>query len=346
MKYRLIASVALVLLTSAVPVFQFQPAEALGLNNRSLELGTSAPSVTTTYSFQFDITFNSNLGSIYFEFCSNSPIPDDVCTPPADFDISSATLTDQTGETGFSIDPGVTDNTLLLTRAPAIATPQTVTYEFTGVANPSTPNTTNYVRLSTYSTDDGSGAVVEDGGIAFAINDDFSITAFVPPFLQFCVGLTISANDCSTATGNLINFGILESAAPAVATSQMAGATNGADGLAITVLGTTMTSGVHTIDALSTRDNSVPGTSQFGINLRNNSVPNVGSDVSGPGTTNPVGDYNVVNEFAFNSGDTVASSPLPTDFDTLTVSYLVNVDPDQEPGVYTATMTYVATATF
>lgn len=346
MKARLVTLALALVLQIALPVLWPSQTRADGLNNRSVEIGSSTPSQITTYVISFDITFAASLGSINLEVCANSPIPGDACTPPAGFDLSAAVLDNQTGETGFSIDPGVTANNLLLTRVPAVATPQPTVFSFSGIQNPSTPDTTNYIRVETFASADGSGVAIEDGGLAFAITKDFSISAYVPPFLQFCVGLSISAHDCSTATGDLINFGILNDSAPNLASSQMTGATNGPGGYAISVLGTTMTSGINTITPLNIRGPSQSGASQFGINLRDNSNPNIGLNPTGDGTATAVGDYNVVNEFAFNSGDAVAISPLPTDFNTLTVSYLVNVDEDQPPGVYTATLTYVALATF
>jgi hypothetical protein len=268
-----------------------------------------------------------------------------ACVPPTGFDISGATLDSQTGETGFTIDGSTTANDLLLTRVPAAATPQTVTYNFSGVINPDTVGS-HFVRLLTYPTADGTGPSTEEAGIAFALTEDFNVVAFVPPYLDFCTGITITANSCLTATGDAIDFGILNESSTRTATSQFNAGTNGVGGVAITVIGTTMTSGIHTIDALDTRGPAATGTNQFGLNLRNNSSPNVGAEPTGPGSTAAVGDYGFVNQFAFNSGDLIANSPISTDYSTVTVSYIVNVDEDQNPGVYTSTLTYVATATF
>lgn len=342
---RLTAGLALLLLLVA-PVLRLGSVYAVsGLSNRSIRLGDSRISISTSYDFQFDLTIAGNLGSIRFEFCSNDPLPLEPCTAPSGFDISGAALSNQTGETGFVIDPATTTNDLLLSRAPSAAITQTVTYDFSSVINPDTAGT-HYVRVLTYATNDGTGVSTEEAGLAFAIIGDFTVSAFVPPYLQFCVGITITSHNCATATGDAINFGTLTANSPKFATSQMAGSTNGVGGLAITLIGTTMTSGVHTITALNTRGPSIPGFSQFGLNLRDNSSPNVGINATGPGTIVPIGNYDVVNEFVFNNGDQIANSPLSTEFNTLTASYIVNINEDQPPGVYTSTLTYVATATF
>lgn len=344
-RQRLTAGLALLLLVA--PTFAFVPVYAVaGLVNRSLLIGDSKASAVTTYEFQFDLTLGGSLGSIRYEFCANNPLPFQPCTVPSGLDISSATLTSQTGETGFIIDPLSTANDLLLSRIPSAATPQTVTYDFSGVVNPDTGPATYYVRVLTYASLNGTGPTTEEAGLAFAITTDFSVTAYVPPYLLFCVGITISSHNCATASGDSINFGTLSSASPKFATSQMAGSTNGVGGIAISVIGTTMTSGINTIDALTTRGPSIAGFNQFGINLRDNVAPNVGINPNGPGTILAVGNYNVPDEFVFNSGDQIANSPLSTEFNTLTASYIVNIDANQDPGVYTSTITYVATATF
>jgi hypothetical protein len=341
-----VITIWLVLLLIAAPVLFTVKIQAAGLNNRSVLIGSSTPGITTTYTFSFDITSVTNLGSIQLQFCSNSPLASEPCVPPAGFDISTATLDTQTGETGFIIDPGVTANDLLLSRIPVLATPQPVLYEFSGVINPSTPNATNYVRVFTFASTDGTGPSTEDGGLAFAILEDFSVSAYVPPFLQFCVGVTITGNDCSTASGNLIDFGILSTGSASVGYSQINGATNAFGGLGISMIGTSMTSGINVIPGLASPTVSLPGSSQFGLNLRANGGGLGGANPSGPGTTLPTLDYNSPNQFTFNNGAVIAASPLSTDFSTLTATYLVNISPVQKPGVYTATITYVATASF
>ncbi|MEK7152539.1 MAG: hypothetical protein AAB834_01205, partial [Patescibacteria group bacterium] len=80
--------------------------------------------------------------------------------------------------------------------------------------------------------------------------------------------------------------------------------------------------------------------------LRDNSNPDVGRNPSGSGTATPASSYNIPNRFIFRNGDVVATSPAATDTRKLTASYIVNVTPSQSPGVYTATLTYVCTATF
>jgi len=110
--------------------------------------------------------------------------------------------------------------------------------------------------------------------------------------------------------------------------------------------GTTMTSGNNEIAALDNPTPSAPGNSQFGLNLRANSDPTIGSEPSGSGAANPTAKYNIPNRFAFTPGDTVAASSGVTANRKFTASYIVNVTPAQQPGIYTATLTYICSATF
>jgi hypothetical protein len=80
--------------------------------------------------------------------------------------------------------------------------------------------------------------------------------------------------------------------------------------------------------------------------VRDNATPNVGTNVSGSGTAAGFGGYNTIDQFRFFSGDTVASVAVPTEQNIFTNSYIVNVGGSQAAGLYSATLTYICTATF
>jgi hypothetical protein len=81
------------------------------------------------------------------------------------------------------------------------------------------------------------------------------------------------------------------------------------------------------------------------MNLRVNTSPAVGSNPSGVGTGVISPSFSVPNSYFFNN-QVVASSVKSTDFNVFTVSYIVNISGDQQPGIYTTTLTYVAVAAF
>src|SRR5665213_3739164 len=68
---------------------------------RSILMSDSGVGATTTYILSFTIPAPETLGSIELQFCANDPLIGDICIAPSGFDISSATLSSQTGETGF-----------------------------------------------------------------------------------------------------------------------------------------------------------------------------------------------------------------------------------------------------
>jgi hypothetical protein len=323
-----------------------QHALAQQLTLRSIAVSTATVSAPTTHDFKFTYVSVSSVASVAFEYCDNSPLPDQPCNAPPGLDLTSATLSSQSGNTGFAIDAiDTTANKLVLSRVPAAAIATPSEYVFTGFNNPSAPARTQFIRIFTYPTADGSGPFTDNGSVAYATVDPFLVGAFVPPFLSFCVGITVASN-CSSALGNSIDLGDLSPGHASSAQSQFAAGTNDPSGFNIYSLGTTMTSGNNTIPQLNSPSPSVAGTSQFGINLRANSSPSVGQDPSGTGTATPTANYNIPNSYMFSDGDNIATSALPSDFNRMTVAYLVNVSPAQSPGVYSTTLTYVAVVQF
>jgi len=261
-------------------------------------------------------------------------------------DLTPATLSSQTGNTGFGVDAiDTTANRLVLSRAPAASTATPSEYVITGFNNPSVPSSTEFIRIATYATADGSGSFTDNGSVAYATTNPFLVGAFVPPFLRFCVGITVASN-CSSASGNSIDLGDLSASHASSAQSQFAAGTNDTSGFSIYSLGTTMTSGNNVIPQLNSPSPSIAGTSQFGINLRANSSPSVGQEPSGTGSAAPTANYATPNSYMFSDGDSIAASTLPTDFNRMTVAYLVNVSAGQSPGIYSTTLTYMAVVQF
>ncbi|HEY8998817.1 MAG TPA: hypothetical protein VIM53_00695 [Candidatus Saccharimonadales bacterium] len=316
------------------------------LQNRQLEISSSVGGThDVVYNFSFGFLQSETLGSIEFQFCSNDPLIGDPCTAPYGFDALNVQLASQSGEGGFFVSGSSTVNDILLTRPASSATPGNANYVFTQIINP-TDAGSYYVRLLAYPTTDGTGAPNDTGGIAFALNSQISLSAQVPPYLLFCAGTNIVGFDCTTATNEYIDFGDLSSSTPSAADTQLVIATNGQGGYGIWVTGTTLTSGNNVIPALAADTASQTGTNQFGLNLADNTSPQVGASVQGPGTATVEPNYAAANRFRFVSGEELASVPHADDYRKYTVSYVVNVAKSQPPGVYVSTLTYVATANF
>jgi hypothetical protein len=342
-----IALAALLAMYMIVPM----SASATGqVTNRSDVMGSSAASATTTHTISFTTVTGASIGSIGFQFCTTAYTS---CIEPAGMATTSASLTAQsgTGATGFTI-VNTADGAPYLTRSASnINGSVAVSYTLSGIVNPNSTNTEFYVRVATYTGTDGATGLVDNGVIAVSTSTQIVVSGTMPESLVFCVGT--SGTDCSNMSGAAVSLGVFSPTVASVGTSLMSASTNASSGYAITLSGTTLTSGANTIPAMGTQSlNSsgntaaTTGTSQFGTNVRANTSPSVGADVTGTGTGAGLGGYNTTNLYRFFTGDTIASAAGPTKANLFTNSYVVNVGGDQAAGVYTSTLTYICTATF
>ncbi len=331
-----------ILLTGSVPTVQAAPY----VTERFDRLSTPVVSAAATHQIGFIFQeLSSPVGSVRFEFCSNDALPESPCTAPSGFDASSPSLSNQTGETGFTLHPSSDANNLVLSRAAAVPINGSSSYTFDNIVNPDTEGT-YFVRIQTYGSSDGTGSPIEAGGIALAVVAPFSVTTEVPPYLKFCAGVTIDDFSCESATSFFIDLGDFSAKQTITASSQLAAATNAESGYSITMSGTTLTSGNNIIPALATPAISRPGTSQFGVNLRANTNPSTGSEPTGTGTALPASDYNVPNTFKFVPGDVIAGGNVAQNNRKFTVSYITNVSTAQEPGIYATTVSFICLANF
>jgi hypothetical protein len=258
-------------------------------------------------------------------------------------DASAAVLANQSGLVGYSMSASTNANTIVINRVPGIVPSVSSTYEFSGVVNPSL-SSFYYVRIQLYDAQDMLGTPGDEGSLAFAINPALTITAYVPPYLTFCAGKVVSL-DCSVISGDpLVDLGEFSSSSVASTTTEFSGATNIPSGYSVSVLGSTMTAGTYTIDPLLVTSSSIPGSSQFGINLRTNGAVAGSSDPVGLGTAVPQVGYNTPNMFSFQDGGVIAGASGPTHYTRFTVSYIVNVPSSQRSGLYATTLSYVAIA--
>ena len=315
---------------------------AAGLSLRSIQVGSSGQGVTTSYVANMTTATTANIGSIKFEFCTAAT---GACVLPVGVITTTATLAAQSGAVGFSL-VAAANGAPYITRAAANLNSATaLSYTLAGITNPSTTNATYYVRLTTYTGSDGATGPTDNGTVAMSTAQPVQLTGVTPEILVFCVGTAITS-DCTTVAGNTIDFGDFSPTATRSGTSVMQAQTNAGNGYSITVNGTTLSSGANTIPGLSAQTASTLGVSQFGLNLRANTTPTVGANTTGAGSGTFSANYGTANSYRFVSGDSVALASLPTNANTFTSSYLVNIGGAQAAGVYTATMTYICTASF
>lgn len=369
-------TLATILVTFAV--FQPVPASAAQILDRSLTLmagavdGGAKPGGVVNHKFTFTLPAGGSVGSIKFEYCTTAAdVGALTCVAPTGMNAGTVTLGGETGITGMTMHPaaGPNFNSYYLSRgsAYALGSNTTATYTVSNVTNPNygavpDSNKTFFVRITAYASLDTSGPVLHRGTVAASTSEQIILDGTMPESLVFCtgatIGLTASVPDCGTATSGLISFNQLFSpTATATSSSQMAASTNAGSGYSITVNGPTLTSGSNTIAALTSADTSKHGTSQFGLNLKANTVDTVAIGTEMAPVSNatnyrgqPLVGYDTVDTFKFNSGDPVANSGNTvlggTDAQIYTVTYIANVPGSLPAGNYSTTLTYICTPTY
>jgi hypothetical protein len=323
-----------------------QPADALvRLGKRELYVASSQAGATTDYTVSFYYTTPAVVGSVDMLLCQN-PIPYMPCDPPAGIDLSSATMTSQTGETGFTA-VMLSQNHIVLTRPPAMTGNNYASYTFSGVRNPDDMSHSFGFRLSTYASTDATGPIINLGSVLTQTTEGVTLETQVPPILDFCVAHRVDALCANTDGVNYTDLGDLTPTTTLSDTSQFAVGTNASLGYAVTINGTGMAAGTHTLGNLSAPTPSAPGNNQFGINLRANTEPAIGLDSDGDSTNTVIApDYNTPNKFMYKDGDVIATAPNVSLMQRYTVSYMVNSAPELRAGNYTSTFTYICTANF
>jgi hypothetical protein len=311
-------------------------ASAAQITARSVELGSSLASASTTYSFSFTLPSTAtNIKSVEIKACQEAS---GACTAATGFSASSATMTGQPTNMGDAT--GWTETSTATALRIANATNSTnpsgsaSVVNFASVVNPSTVGTF-YLQITTFTSSDWTTGATDTGTIAASTAASVTVTANVNETLTFTVTDTAVALTPTLGSGTT-----------GVGTSTMSAGTNASSGYTISYTGTTLTSGANTINAITTNGTgSTAGTEQFGLNLMNNTTPNVGVDPTG-GTGTASANYNTADDFKFVSGETVAEAAAATDATAYTVSYIANITDSQAPGAYTANINYVATANF
>jgi hypothetical protein len=309
-------------------------ASAAQITTRSVTVGSSVASASTTYAFSFVLPSSTVVKSIEAVACTTAS---GACSTPSGFSASSSTLTGQPvnlgDASGWTVNTGTAGKLRALNNSDVASPTGTTTISWSSVTNPSASNSSFFMRISTYS-DSTWTTPIDTGTVAAATAGQITVTASVDETLTF----TLSA-----AT---VALGTLTTSTTGSGTSTMTAATNAASGYVITVAGTTLTSGANTITALAANAASSQASSQFGINLVANATPSVGTNVSGSGSGAAAANYNTADSYRFVTGETVASAAASTNSNTYTVSYIANIAATTKPGSYSTALTYTATPTF
>lgn len=326
-------------------IFVSPASAAMRFQERSLYINSARPGDVTSYTVSFRYMSPAAVGSVDMLVCED-PIPYHPCVKPAGFDASDAVLSQQSGETDFSI-LSKSANHIVLTRPQNVITTASSSYTFENIKNPTDTTQAFSIRLRSHATANATGPQIDFGSVRSQVTNSIMIETQVPPMLIFCAAQAVMDNCAGTNDTYYEDMGQLSPQNTLAAQSQMAVGTNASGGFAITANGTPPSAGTSVIDAPEVPTKSMPGTNQFGINLVANSSPNVGDNPEGEwanAVTSP--DYSAPNQYKYVPGDVVAYSPNVSLMKKFTISYILNSSENLKAGVYSTTITYIASGRF
>lgn len=346
-KFRTLFSEELIALLLVLFVFALPVGATTRFENRSLFMNSVTPGATTSYKLSLDYMTPEPVGSLDLQFCM-SPIPHDPCVKPQGLNLTNVSLSNQTGEVGFSAQV-LSSTRIVLSRTPTMiaGVGSKSTYTFNNIVNPDNLPEAFSIRITSHTSTNATGPHIDFGSVRGNVGEGITITTQVPPMLIFCAAEQVDENCLSTNENYFTDMGNLEQDGTLTAQSQFAVGTNASGGFVVTAVGNPLAAGTNVIDGIGSPSQSQTGRNQFGINLVANDELNVGHDPEGVWTNAvPTPDYAQPNTYKYVSGDVIASSPNVSLIKKFTVSYIVNVSPTLRAGVYTATINYVASGRF
>lgn len=319
---------------------------------RSITMSSSkAADSGVTYHASFQAGSSYSLRTIVVDFCSDSPVIGAGCTVPGGFSVGTPSVSnlklggvaDGGSWTATALNGG---RTLQYVRSAAVAivSGETITFDMTGVTNPSAVGSF-YGRFLLY--DSGSagysatqpGHYVDFGGVALSTAAVYTVTAVVQEQLTFCV-FSASCGDTPAVSLGTGNPAVISAGSPSYATVKFSIATNAAGGASVALRGSTanLTSGANSIPAIgSTKASITAGT--------------FGQTVKTPGTNfTAASPYGTTTQYARPT--TVATTPSTlgteavTDTDITTLEYGVQAATTTPSGVYAVSDQLIATGTF
>lgn len=200
----------------------------------------------------------------------------------------------------------------------------------------------------------GSGGLVESSSANYKATDvlgDVAIGNAASANFQVQAGSKTSPDPALTVKINTSSssFGSFSATNPSMATSSFSVLNYTAFGYVVQIKGDPPKKGSRTIPALANETSSIVGTEQFGMNLVANTAPiSIGANPDqgqfGYGVAHA--DYATPNKYRYRDGDVIASAPKSSGETNFTISYLVNVAPLTEGGVYRTNQTIIVVGTY
>ena len=374
---KIVAVFALTILLAFPPLVDFfiPLTHAADLTSYSVSIGDSRAGVATYHNYQFNTPSTTSIKTITFQYCTTAS---STCTAPAGM-ILTATPSLGTvsgiagsgfaaaGSSGTCTGTGNSACTVTLT----VTTPSAQTGGATvivpvvsGITNPTTVNTTYFVRIT---TKDGSAATIDGpDSAAFAILDTTSIavSASVDPTLTFTVasvassGLVNGATTTVSSTNTTIPFSTLTSGNPAISAQDLTVTTNASSGYTITASNAATTSGAPLQSAAGDNIDTFSGTnaSPTTWSAPAGTSANVNTGYFGYTTNDATLCTGTASRFTSSGGNKwagttttgqeVACSTTGVSSEVTRIGYQAEINDLQPAGSYTGTVILIATPTY
>lgn len=366
----------LMVAAAAASIVAPRQVSAAQVTSRYVKMSKSDGAATAvTYEVGFTTATTATLKGVVVDFCSGSPIPGDTCTKPTGF-VAGASSASNTGLTGtWTASATNTTRTLVYSSASASTsvpsgTPITITAS--GFTNPTADNTTFYARILTYTSDtDATGYTLattnstDTGGIAMSTGNDINVSGTVAESLTFCVyGEPISGSGC-TGASQAPNLSLghgsplrLDASAVDTALAYSQVSTNAGGGVAVRIKNSNACAGlskdggttcqIAPVNAgAATAAAIANGTAAFGLKAASSGGTGT-MTVQAPyasanyGMDNTTSDSTVTGTY----GSLVASSTGVLDSVNTTYTFAAGAATTTPAGLYTATMSLIATGTY
>lgn len=329
------------------------------LSSSKLTISDSRAAATAvTYDFAFTTAVTTSIKQVTIVLCTT---PSGACTTPSGIVTTGATrASDNLAGTGRTDTLAANGTITAVVTTPATQSTQAVTMSYTGITNQSTPNTSFFARITTYSD---TGVTPIDTGVSAAAiltTTSIAVTATVDSTFTFTVagvtsgGTVNGATTDVTTTENTIPFGTLNTADPQIAAHDLTVVTNASNGYSITVKGLTnpvLVSGSNNIDEFSgTNASPTTWSSPAGV------AANTNTGYFGYTTNDATLGTGTADRFTSSGGNKwsgTTTSPLEVAYsaaavttETTRVGWQAEINSLQPFGSYAGTVILVATPTY
>ena len=225
--------VLMVLVSGLAPLLYVRNVSADQMTNRSLTISSAQPDAQSlTYTYAFTTILNQSIQSMELEMCTTAIgtcLAPTGCTGGGSNCVNAGTEASRSGWTNATVFArnatagggcAPANNVLCLDRSQAAAeTPGARTLGWNTQRNPTSNNTTFFMRITIYSDTGWTDATPDTGTVATSTTQYLEVSAYVAEVLSFCIGTTavddatsaIAAN-CAAVSGTTVNIGVLDTA--------------------------------------------------------------------------------------------------------------------------------------